>query len=97
MPSGSSAYEGLQPQLVGTVNVRHILTYWEAILRLVTSLKQGIVTASLMLCKLGSYPRQNGLVVALRELGRIERSLFILDGVLVAERRLAPPRASGFQ
>ena len=27
----------------------------------------------------GSYPRQNGLAVALRELGRIERTLFILD------------------
>ncbi|MCG3905758.1 Tn3 family transposase, partial [Escherichia coli] len=37
------------------------------------------VTASLMLRKLGSYPRQNGLAVALRELGRIERTLFILD------------------
>nr|WP_266096017.1 Tn3 family transposase [Klebsiella pneumoniae] len=33
-----------------------------------------------MLRKLGSYPRQNGLAVALRELGRIERTLFILDG-----------------
>jgi TnpA family transposase len=29
-----------------------------------------------MLRKLGSYPRQNGLAVALRELGRIERTLF---------------------
>ena len=32
-----------------------------------------------MIRKLGSYPRQNGLSVALRELGRIERSLFILE------------------
>ncbi|MGC6746961.1 Tn3 family transposase [Escherichia coli] len=38
---------------------------------------RGTVTASLMLRKLGSYPRQNGLAVALRELGRIERTLFI--------------------
>jgi TnpA family transposase len=29
------------------------------------------VTASLMLRKLGSYLRQNGLALALRELGRI--------------------------
>jgi len=29
--------------------------------------------------KLGSYPRHNGLAVALRELGRIERTLFILS------------------
>ncbi|WP_425292543.1 Tn3 family transposase [Citrobacter freundii] len=47
------------------------------ILRLASSIKQGTVTASLMLRKLGSYPRQNGLAVALRELGRIERTLFI--------------------
>ena len=32
-----------------------------------------------MLRKLGSYPRQNGLAVALRELGRIERTLFTLN------------------
>lgn len=32
-----------------------------------------------MLRKLGSYPRQNGLATALRELGRLERTLFTLD------------------
>ncbi|MES2933348.1 MAG: Tn3 family transposase [Pseudomonadota bacterium] len=32
-----------------------------------------------MLRKLGSYPRQNGLAVTLRESVRIERTLFILD------------------
>jgi TnpA family transposase len=31
-----------------------------------------------MLRKLGSYPRQNGLAIALREFGCIERTLFIL-------------------
>ncbi len=40
-----------------------------------------------MLRKLGSYPRQNGLVVALRELGRIERTLFILDWLQSVELR----------
>ncbi len=48
-----------------------------------SSIKQGTVTASLMLRKLGSYPRQNGLAVALRELGRIERTLFIRTGCKV--------------
>ena len=43
-----------------------------------------------MLRKLGSYPRQNGLAVALRELGRIERTLFILDWLQSVE---PPPRA----
>jgi TnpA family transposase len=43
--------------------------------------------ASLMLRKLGSYPRQNGLALALRELGRIERTLFILDWLQSVELR----------
>jgi TnpA family transposase len=32
----------------------------------------------LILRKLGSYPRQNSLALALREIGRIERTLFML-------------------
>ncbi|GHK73585.1 hypothetical protein ECZU12_49960 [Escherichia coli] len=40
-----------------------------------------------MLRKLGSYPSQNGLAVALRELGRIERTLFILDWLKSVELR----------
>jgi TnpA family transposase len=40
-----------------------------------------------MLRKLGSYPRQNGLAVALREVGRIERSLFVLQLVQEPELR----------
>ena len=79
VPPGSPAYEALQPLLGGTLNVGHLLTHWEDILRLTTSIKQGTVTASLMLRKPGGYPRQNGLAVALRELGRIERSRCILD------------------
>ena len=35
--------------------------------------------ASLILRKLGSYPRQNSLAAALREIGRIERTLFTLE------------------
>lgn len=34
-----------------------------------------------MLRKLGAYPRQNGLALALRELGRLERSIFTLQYV----------------
>ena len=37
--------------------------------------------------KLVSYPRQNGLALALRELGRIERSLFILNWLQSVELR----------
>lgn len=60
--------------------------HWDEILRLAASIKQGTVTASLMLRKLGSYPRQSGLAVALRELGRIERTLFTWTGCKASSR-----------
>ncbi len=88
VPPGDTVYEGLKPMLSSDrLKIKQIRTHWDEILRLATSIKQGTVTASLMLRKLGSYPRQNGLAVALRELGRIERTLFILDWLQSVELR----------
>ena len=87
IPKGEAAYDALKPMIGGTLNIKHVRAHWDEILRLATSIKQGTVTASLMLRKLGSYPRQNGLAVALRELGRIERTLFILDWLQSVELR----------
>lgn len=80
-------YTTLAEMIGGNINVKHIRAHWDEILRLAASIKQGTVTASLMLRKLGSYPRQNGLAVALRELGRIERTLFTLDWMQNVELR----------
>jgi len=79
LPDRKVKYPSLAPMTGGVINTKAIRLQWNEILRLATSIKQGTVTASLMLRKLGSYPRQNGLAVALRELGRIERTLFILS------------------
>jgi TnpA family transposase len=87
IPKGEAVYDALKPMIGGTLNIKHVRAHWDEILRLATSIKQGTVTASLMLRKLGSYPRQNGLAVALRELGRIERTLFILDWLQSVELR----------
>ena len=87
IPKGDAAYEALKPMIGGTLNIKHVRAHWDEILRMATSIKQGTATASLMLRKLGSYPRQNGLAVALRELGRIERTLFILDWLQSVELR----------
>jgi TnpA family transposase len=87
VPSGKADYSVLKPMIGGTLNSKLVRAHWDEILRLATSIKQGTVTASLMLRKLGSYPRQNGLALALRELGRIERTLFILDWLQSVELR----------
>ena len=87
VPKSGQDYPALNTMIGGTLNIRHVRAHWDEILRLAASIKQGTVTASLMLRKLGSYQRQNGLAVALRELGRIERTLFILDWLQNVELR----------
>jgi TnpA family transposase len=61
--------------------------HWQDILRVATSIMTGTVTASVMLRKLAAYQRQNGLAHALRELGKVERTLFTLDWMQDPELR----------
>ncbi|ETK26940.1 transposase for transposon Tn21 [Paenibacillus larvae subsp. larvae DSM 25719] len=87
VPGNPKAYPTLASLIGDSINVKHIRKEWNEVLRLAASIKQGTVSASLMLRKLSSYPRQNGLAVALRELGRIERTLFTLDWMQNVELR----------
>jgi TnpA family transposase len=84
---GKKEYSAINTMIGGPINIKLIKAHWDEILRLAASIKQGTVTASLMLRKLGSYPRQNGLAMALRELGRIGRTLFTLDWLQNVELR----------
>jgi hypothetical protein len=87
IPGKSDSYPTLKPLIGGIINTKIIHAHWGDILRLTTSIKTGTVTASLMLRKLGSYPRQKGLATALRELGRLERTLSTLDWMQNPELR----------
>jgi TnpA family transposase len=57
---------------------------WPDILRVTATIAAGIAAPSQILRKLASYPRQNELALALREVGRIERTLFMIDWILDA-------------
>lgn len=87
IPETSTSYSALSEHIGGTINSKKIIQNWDEILRLAASIKNGTVTASLIVKKIGSYPRQNGLAVALRELGKIERTLFMLDWYMSPELR----------
>lgn len=80
-------YPDLAPLIGGKIDTKKIRDYWSEVLRLATYIKRGTVTASLILGKLGSYPRQNGLACALREIGRIEKTLFTLSWLQSPELR----------
>ena len=77
--AGQDAPPILAPLVGGFVDLYHIAAHWDHVLRLGASIRARTVTASAMLKKLSAYPRQNGLAVALREIGRIEQTFFTLE------------------
>jgi len=75
----ASQYPKLESILRGQINIKIIKENYEDVLRLAHSIREGTVSASLIMGKLGSYSRQNSLATALREMGRIEKTIFILN------------------
>jgi len=75
----SNNYPKLEKLLRGQINTKIIRENYDDVLRLAHSVREGTVSASLIMGKLGSYSRQNSLATALREMGRIEKTIFILD------------------
>lgn len=63
----------------GQVNMKLIYENYDDVLRIAHSIREGKVSGSLIMGKLGSYTRQNKVAKALREMGRIEKTIFILD------------------
>ena len=75
----SVEFAALDQLIGGTITVKAIEDDWKDVLHLAASIRTGTVSASVMLKKLAGYSRQNSLSRALREIGRLERSLFMLD------------------
>ena len=75
----SAEFAALEQLIGGAINVKAIEDDWKEVLHLAASIRTGTVSASVMLKKLAGYSRQNSLSRALREIGRVERSLFMLD------------------
>jgi TnpA family transposase len=72
-----ATYPALTAIIGGKSNVRVIEKNWDNMLRLACSIQSGVTTASLLIRKIAA--QHTSLSIALRELGRIERTLFILD------------------
>jgi TnpA family transposase len=76
-----SRYGVLGPLMGDRLERRLIESHWDEVTRVITALRTGTVKAALILKKLAAYPKQNGLALALREIGRIERTLGALDWI----------------
>ena len=63
----------------GKIKEPLIAANWPDILRSAATMVAGVMPPSQLLRKFASCPRQHELAVALREIGRVERTLFIID------------------
>ncbi len=71
-------YGRLAPLFGNRLNRDLIVNHWPDIHRVIRAMRDRTITPSLILKKLSAYRQQNSLAAALREVGRIERTLFTL-------------------
>ena len=71
----------------GYINEELIEENWDAILRLVTSIKSKYCTAAQIFKRLNSYSRQHPVYKALKEYGRIIKTIYILRYINAVELR----------
>jgi TnpA family transposase len=69
----------------GKIREGTIVTNWPDILRSAATMVAGVMPPSQLLRKFAAHPRQHDLAIALREIGRVERTLFIIDWLLDAD------------
>ena len=62
-----------------------IIANWPDVLRCIATMLSGRMQPSQFLKKLAARPRQHDLAIALREIGRVERTLFIIEWLLNAD------------
>ncbi|SFQ42352.1 Tn3 family transposase [Salibacterium halotolerans] len=78
-PTKDTTYKHIDELFTETINWKIIETHWKDLLRVVLSIKAGKVSSSLLLRKLGNYSRKNRLYQAFQELGRVVRTVFLLQ------------------
>ena len=66
---------------------RLIETHWQDLLQVVLSIKAGKISPVMHLRKLGNYSRKNRLYQAFRELGRVVRTVFLLQSLSAPQLR----------
>lgn len=75
----ADAYPSLANHIGPPINTALIMEYWDELLRLAASITTRTVAPSAILKRLSASPKSGELARALREVGRIERTLFMIE------------------
>jgi TnpA family transposase len=86
-PEKTSTYEHINGLFSDSIDWQLIETHVKDMFRIVLSIKAGKITPSAILRRLGTASRKNKLYFAFRELGRVVRTMFLLDYIGSVELR----------
>jgi TnpA family transposase len=75
----TDAYSALENHIGAPINTALILEHWDDLLRLAASITTRTVAPSTILKRFSASSKSSDLTKALRELGRIERTLFMIE------------------
>lgn len=78
-PDRRFRYKHIEALFKGHIDWQRIETHLPDMLRVAVSIKMGRVSASTILRRLGTYSRKNKLYFAFKELGKVVRTLFLLN------------------
>ena len=78
-PDKDTAYQHIDSLFSEAIDWGKIESHWQDILQVVLSIKIGKVSSAVLLRKLGNYSRKNRLYQAFQELGRVIRTVFLLQ------------------
>src|SRR3989339_289976 len=78
-PDKQTTYKHIDALFTETVNWELIQTHWQDLMQVVLSIQAGKILPSTLLQKLGVYSHKNKLYQAFRELGRVARTIFLLE------------------
>jgi TnpA family transposase len=86
-PSPDASYEHVDALFSRVADWDLIEARWKDLMQVAISVQAGAVLPSMLLRKLGTQSRQNQLYRAFRELGRVVRTIFLLEYISTAELR----------
>lgn len=78
-PDDKASFQHIDQLFTEKINWQLIETHWKDMMQIVLSIQAGKILPSMLLRKLGIRSRKNKLYQAFRELGRVERTMFLLQ------------------
>lgn len=86
-PDKHTKYNNIDNLFTDVTNWDLIEKHWMDMMQVVLSIKEGKISSAVLLRRLGNYSKKNKLYQAFRELGRVVRTIFLLDYISDNEKR----------